>query len=123
MKTVICPYCGLPAELADSKEIYGKSYGMIYICRPCDAYVGCHGRGDTPKGTLADAELREWRKKAHRAFDPIWKTGKYRYRRNAAYSWLADMLGLPVEKTHIGMFDVAACKRVIEVCKNERSKQ
>ena len=41
----ICPYCGKESELIDSTEIYnGKSYGKMYICRPCDAYVGVIGR-------------------------------------------------------------------------------
>lgn len=29
---------------------------------------------------------------------------------------LAQFLGLPLEQTHIGMFDQAACRRVIEFC-------
>lgn len=43
MKEVFCPYCGERAEFVDSAEVYhGQSYGLIYLCRPCDAYVGCH---------------------------------------------------------------------------------
>ncbi|MBO7256277.1 MAG: hypothetical protein J6V04_03005 [Bacteroidales bacterium] len=38
----ICPYCGKDSELIDSSEIYGTSYGPMYICRDCDAYVGCY---------------------------------------------------------------------------------
>ena len=37
---VYCPYCGKEAELIDSSVIYGRSYGMAYICFGCDAYVG-----------------------------------------------------------------------------------
>lgn len=41
--SVICPYCQSPARLADSAEIYGRSYGPIYLCKPCDAYGWlCH---------------------------------------------------------------------------------
>lgn len=29
----ICPYCGKPTEYVDSSIIYGRSYGMIYLCR------------------------------------------------------------------------------------------
>ena len=116
MKDVICPYCGKRAEFVDSKVIYGTSYGMIYLCRPCNAYVGCHGRGDKPKGTLANAELRAWRKNAHASFDPLWKYGPFKYRRNAAYAWLAEQMGLRKEETHIGMFDVAQCRQVIQIC-------
>ena len=123
MKEVYCPYCGKRAEFVDSAEVYhGRSYGMIYLCRPCDAYVGCHGngKGDSPKGRLANAELRRWKIAAHDAFDPLWKFGPFRGRRNAAYAWLAEQMGLPKEKTHIGMFDVAECQQVIQICKNRK---
>lgn len=123
MKEVFCPYCGKRAEFVDSAEIYhGRSYGMIYLCRPCDAYVGCHGngKGDAPKGRLANAELRRWKIAAHNAFDPLWKYGPFRGRRNAAYAWLAEQMGLPKEQTHIGMFDVAQCQQVIQICKNRK---
>lgn len=123
MKEVFCPYCGKRAEFVDSAEVYhGRSYGMIYLCRPCDAYVGCHenGKGDSPKGRLANAELRRWKIAAHNAFDPLWKFGPFRGRRNCAYAWLAEQMGLPKEKTHIGMFDVAECQQVIQICKSSK---
>lgn len=124
MKEVYCPYCGKLAEFVDSAEVYhGRSYGMIYLCRPCDAYVGCHeyGDGDVPKGRLANAELRRWKIAAHDAFDPLWKLGRFKRRRNAAYAWLAEQMGLTKEETHIGMFDVAQCRQVIQICQSERS--
>lgn len=123
MKEVFCPYCGKRAEFVDSAEVYhGRSYGMIYLCRPCDAYVGCHGngKGDSPKGRLANAELRRWKIAAHNAFDPLWKFGPFRGRRSSAYAWLAEQMGLPKEKTHIGMFDVAECQQVIQICTNRK---
>ena len=98
----------------DSKEIYGRSYGMVYLCRNCGAYVGVHKGTDKPLGRLADAELRRWKMAAHNAFDPIWKYGKFRHRRNAAYA---------VEQTHSGMFDVAQCQQVIQIMNNERRFQ
>ena len=52
--------------------------------------------------------------RAHDAFDPIWKSRKMS--RKKAYSWLAEKLKLPEEKTHIGMFDIGMCKKVIEIC-------
>ena len=88
---------------------------MIYICRPCDAYVGVHDGSDMPKGTLANAELRYWRRLAHAAFDPLWQSGAFYHRRNAAYSWLSDKMGISKEQTHIGMFDIDSCKRVIDI--------
>lgn len=117
---VYCPYCGRKAEYVDSAEIYGKSYGMVYLCRPCDAYVGVHDGTDTPLGRLANRELRRWRNRAHAAFDPLWQQGPYRRRRNDAYAWLAGKMGLAKEKTHIAMFDVEQCKQVIQIMDNER---
>jgi len=116
---VICPYCGRKAEYVDSKVVYGRSYGMIYLCRPCDAYVGVHKGTDRPKGRLADKELRYWKMVAHEAFDPIWQSK--RMGRNEAYAWLAGRMGLRPEDTHIGMFDVPQCKKVIKICNDERS--
>lgn len=120
MKKVICPYCGAQAEYTDSKDIYhGHSYGMIYICRACDAYVGVHSGSDMPKGTLANAELRYWRRLAHAASDPLWQSGAFYRRRNAAYSWLSEKMALSKEETHIGMFDVEACKKLINIISQE----
>ena len=116
MIDVKCDYCGTSADFVDSAVIYGKSYGMIYLCPNCRAYVGVHKGSDKPLGRLANAELRRWKKNAHAVFDPLWKYGKFRGRRNAAYAWLSEQMGLPIEKTHIGMFDVEQCKQVIKIC-------
>lgn len=125
MKEVYCDYCGRRAEFVDSKVIYGKSYGMIYLCRcrPGYAYVGVHKGTDRPLGRLADMELRELKKQAHAAFDPLWKEGRFKGHRKAAYAWLSEQMGLPQEKTHIGMFDTAQCERVVQICQEERSRQ
>lgn len=119
MKKVTCPYCGRLAEYVDSKVVYGKSYGMIYLCRNCMAYVGVHKGSDRPLGRLANAELRYWKKKAHAAFDPLWQRGPFKGYRNAAYGWLAKKMGLPIDQTHIGMFDVGQCKQAINAIRNE----
>jgi hypothetical protein len=117
MKKVICPYCGRAAEFVDSREIYGRSYGMVYLCRPCDAYVGVHKGTSKPLGRPANRELRKQRNIAHAAFDILWKSGKFR--RNDAYAWLSRQLGIPIKKTHIGMFDGETCKRTVELSVNE----
>lgn len=120
MRNVYCDYCSRLTEYVDSKVIYGKSYGNIYLCRNCMAYVGVHKGTDKPLGRLANAELRYWKKAAHAVFDPLWQYGCFRHQRNAAYAWLAEQMRLPREKTHIGMFDVDQCKQVIAICQNER---
>ncbi len=121
MSTVkFCDYCGQLAHLVDSSLVYGRSYGLIYYCAPCRAWVGVHKGTNKPLGRLANAELREWKKKAHAAFDLLWKGG--RMRRNEAYDWLSEQMKLPKKHTHIGMFDVDECKKVIEICNYERNK-
>lgn len=123
MRTVICDYCGRPAHYVDSAIVYnGRSYGMIWYCQDCRAWVGCHKGSDRPKGRLADAELRGWKRGAHAAFDPIWR-GKTPFTRRAAYAWLAEEMGLPPEQTHIGMFNVDQCKQVIKICKERRNHE
>lgn len=123
LKTVYCPYCGRRAKYVDSKVIYGTSYGMVYLCRQCDAYVGVHKGTDNPLGRLANAELRRWKKLAHAYFDPIWKYGRFKHRRNDAYAWLSQQMGLPKSDTHIGMFDVPQCQRVVAIMENERRQR
>ena len=110
----ICPYCGKEAELIDSAEVYhGVSYGWMYICRPCDAYVGCYKGTKKALGRLANAELRKYKHEVHDVFDLIWK--KHFMKRAQAYTWLSKQLGTERDYTHIGMFDVETCKKVIAV--------
>lgn len=120
MEQVYCDYCGKQTEFVDDSEVYGTSYGgKIYLCRDCDAYVGSHKHGklkDKPFGRLANARLREWKVKAHASFDPMWKDTKAS--RSMAYSQLSIKLRISKDDCHIGMFDVAMCKRVIGVCDN-----
>jgi len=113
---VICPYCDMQAELTDSAEVYnGRSYGLIYLCRKCWAYVGVHKGTKTPLGRLANSELRRMKIYAHRAFDHIWKDGHES--RKGAYKWLANELGIDGKDCHIGMFDVDMCQKVVDVCR------
>lgn len=107
-----CPYCGGKMIRRNSR------YGLFYGCSAypkCGATVGCHPNGK-PLGAPADRELKDARMAAHAAFDKLWQ-GKISPARSAAYLWLAEQLGIPYEDTHIAMFDVATCKRVVEACK------
>ena len=107
----ICPYCGQPTEFVDSVEIYGTSYGMMYLCRQCGAHVGVNKGTDRALGRLATKGLRKLKHEAHGYFDKIWQL-EY-MKRAEAYAWLSDMLNLPPEYTHIGMFSEITCIRVI----------
>ncbi len=114
---VNCDYCGKPAKLVDSKIIYGRSYGMVWYCKPCDAYVGCYKNSEDhkPLGRLANKQLRNWKKIAHKYFDVSWKAGSMS--RSRAYAWLSKKLQVEQDKCHIGMFDVSLCMKVYEICK------
>lgn len=119
-----CPYCGKPTEYVSDSEVYSRSYGgMIYLCRPCDAYVGCHKPRPTESlGRLANKELREAKIEAHYWFDQLWRKkmekgaskGKARAK---AYKWLAEQLDIGPKQCHIGYMDVEDCKRVTDLCK------
>lgn len=109
----VCPYCGRRTVLVDSAEIYGRSYGMIYLCRPCRAYVGCHKGTTRALGRLANEELREAKHQAHEAFDRLWKEKVIS--RHEAYRLLSDELNIEPEYAHIGMLDAEQCYKVIDV--------
>jgi hypothetical protein len=90
---------------------YGTDYGTnMYVCRRCDASVGTYGRSKRPMGELANAELRDARKKAHSVFDLMWQRGHMT--RSQAYKWLSWKMSLSPELTHIGMFNEEQCKDV-----------
>lgn len=118
----LCPYCGKETEYVDSSIVYRKSFGKIYYCSSCKAWVGVHKGTNKALGRLADQELREWKIKAHFLFDRLWKKKvtqgfSKKYARFKAYSWLSKELKIEMDRTHIGMFDVDQCKKVVELCK------
>lgn len=115
-KPTICRYCGSPVVFTSNAEIYGREYGngKCYLCRNCRAFVGVHTGTETPLGTLANEELRRYRKAAHFWFDQIWKNPTRITTRYKAYGWLAEQLGIPRKYTHIGMFEKEQCEKVIK---------
>ncbi len=128
----ICPYCLSPTQYIDSSSIYGKSYGMVYICKPCNAWVGVHKGTNIALGRLADSELREAKKKAHYFFDQIAKTNlinkvwdeyiPYTGNRNKAYLWLSKQMGIEPKLCHIGMFNIVQCEVAIDLVKKALRK-
>lgn len=122
----ICPYCQSRAHLVTGRMIYPNRPRLyekrIWLCAPCDAYVGCHdpgvgqGDGTKPLGRLANAELRKAKMDAHKAFDSLWRDAPHLGRaRRAAYAWLAEAMGLPGEECHIGEMDVDQCRQVVRL--------
>lgn len=118
-RKVWCPYCGQAAELVDSSAVYRRSYGMIWMCQPCGAYVGVHSNSPThaPLGTLANKELRLLRNQVHSKFDPLWRTGKMK--RTQAYAWLAKKLNISQERCHVAMMDESRCRLALEILKDK----
>lgn len=125
-RSVTCPYCDRIAAIVGGDFIYPHRPDLhrlrFYLCRPCDAYVGCHKGTTRPLGRLANAELRQAKQDAHAAFDPLWKfhtfhRGYQTMTRNAAYEWLAEQLGINRSDCHIGMFDLETCRRVVQLCR------
>lgn len=108
-----CPECGARMVLRDSR--YGKFYGCSTFPK-CRAAHGAHPDG-RPLGIPANAETKQWRMRAHDAFDDLWKSG--RMRRGEAYAWLRRQMGLSEEDCHIGRFDIEQCKSVIGICRSE----
>lgn len=119
----LCPYCGAVSVLLTGADIYPHrtdlGHKQFYACQPCDAYVGCHQPHPNAAvvgyplalGTLANAELRGWRNRAHAAFDPLWRDG--RMTRKEAYARLQAELGTKKIDTHIAMFSVEQCERTV----------
>src|SRR3990167_2435618 len=124
VEKVICPYCNREAKWVENKRIYRRNMGtsyMIYLCEDCDAYVGCHKNTTEPLGTLANKELRELRKKAHRLFDPIWQKKKMfkgmpvKGRRQKAYEYLEEKTGVK----HIAQSNEEDCIKIVELLKDK----
>lgn len=112
----VCPHCGGPVRLVENSAIYRRNYGewpWAYLCAPCDAYVGLHPFTAIPLGTLATAPIREARKLAKAAFNPLWMNGGMS--RSEAYAWLAKAMGIAdVNQCHIGWFGVEQCVAVVD---------
>ncbi len=116
-----CPYCGSGTKNLSETDIYGREYSgrKVIACKEypkCNSYVGCHDNGK-PLGRLANIELRQAKKKAHEYFDLLYKENHMN--RLEAYKRLSIYLDIPKKYTHIGMFNITTCKKVIEFSKTE----
>jgi hypothetical protein len=102
-----CPDCGDSMALMKDRNFVG------YKCRTLECR-GSHGahRGGKPLGTPADATTRKARIEAHAVFDRLWESKKIT--RDRAYAWMRQELCLNKEECHIGSFDVATCKRLVQ---------
>lgn len=108
-----CPDCSGMLVLRKSK--YGLFYGCVNYPY-CTAAHGAHPDG-SPLGVPADKGTKEARIAAHAAFDKLWKGEDAPFKREDAYKWLKDKMGLSSEECHIGRFDKDTCKKVVDVCR------
>jgi ssDNA-binding Zn-finger/Zn-ribbon topoisomerase 1 len=103
-------------------------FGLFYGCvryPACDGTHGAHPNGD-PLGTPANKETKLARMAAHDAFDKLWKGATKKGRKSArknAYDWLREQLKLTKEECHIGKFNIAMCKKVIELCERRTDER
>lgn len=119
---VDCTYCDKAATLDRHAGF------LVWACHDCDARVGVHKGTNKPLGTLANAEARKWRQKAHAIFDPMWQEKMKRERiskraaRHKAHTWLGDELGYMKGKCHIARMQTRMCKRVVALCEKYYKK-
>ncbi len=123
----VCRYCGGKVELVSAEVIYGNSTARlglenesIYLCRTCNARVGCHRGSTRPLGNLANEVLRLKRMETHQVFDAFWKAKGMT--RTAAYRWLAQSLCISDKRAHIGSFEMDTCEQVIRMCRDAENE-
>lgn len=114
-----CPYCQGPVVLTHNSEIYhGKSYGhwpYVYLCQPCNAYVGLHPDTNLPLGTLATRALREARFAGKHQFIELSK--RRGWTRNQSYAWLAQAMGISKETCHWAWFTITQANHAKALCR------
>lgn len=105
-----CPYCHAKVEITTNDAVYGVKRGRwawIFVCRPCNAYVGMHAYTGIPLGTLADNDTRRARMLCKRPFDALHYSGKLS--RSDAYRRLARRMRIPRRECHFAWFDSDQC--------------
>jgi hypothetical protein len=115
----ICRYCGGRVRKGSTREIYGKSNEMIYICTNCNAYVMCHKVTGLPMGKLANTVLRLKRQETHNIFDSFWT--EQGWTRDNAYRWLAESMGIPNSDAHIANFEMDECEHAVRLCREYKN--
>lgn len=113
-------------HLVGNDEIYGIPYGdwpYANVCSDrdgCDSYVGLHPYTTIPLGTLANATIREARKKVKAVFNPVWQSG--RMSRGEAYAQLPKLMGIEQHECHFGWFTVERCSHALQVMTGHRCR-
>ena len=107
------------ADMAVDDALNGGHWGY-----DDDLWLGRRGRPrSNPYGSSAPpgSPLARARMRAHQVFDRFWQSGQMG--RKQAYRWLARMMGIPVERCHIGMFSEGDCAEVVKICSRRAFKE
>lgn len=122
-----CAHCGNDCVLTGGSEVYPHRKDLyslyFWICRPCDAFVGCHKNGDGKKalGIAANAELRKLRSRIHAIIDPVWRDGlSTRSKVYADMTVMVNYLKILEGQFHTSWLTKAQAEQVIKAL-NERS--
>lgn len=100
----LCPNHG-------TKLVYSpNSYGSHWHCPEPGCTVRCWG-GDT--SSPGDRETFEERKRAHAAFDPLWKAKLVFRRRTEGYYWMQGKMHLGPAECHIGLMTAEQCRQLL----------
>ena len=118
-----CIHCDRLADITDGGEIYPHRPDLasqsFYICRPCDAYVGCHKGTTNPLGTPANAKLRRLRIAVHNLLDPMWQQVQDKRERKRArgdvYFRLAEEMQLSMNNCHVSLFNEKQCQQAYAI--------
>lgn len=95
------------------------SYGPLWVCQAQGCTVRCWISNTSLPG---DQQTRDARHQLHELFDPIWsdqrgpfsqgkRPNKRGVRRDRAYWWLANTMGVEKSDAHFGMFTLEQCER------------
>jgi hypothetical protein len=119
-----CDYCGARASIArygDEAYPYRKDQGPLWICVPCQAWIGVHSRSrrNVPLGRLANAALRDAKSRLHDALEPL-AAGKVRRdgvnafeARAKAIRWVATELGFDPLPPGIHALTAEQCEQAL----------
>ncbi|WP_434034808.1 zinc-finger-containing protein [Cupriavidus sp. a3] len=121
----LCDSCGGKAVLARMGEAaypYQEDHGPVWICPPCQAWIGVRARSKhhTPLGRLADAALREKKSQLHDALEPLVAAKMRRDGVNAfeargkAMKWLIASLDLPIDSPTIHALSLEQCEQALQ---------
>ncbi|ACC76197.1 zinc-finger-containing protein [Paraburkholderia phymatum] len=120
----LCDYCGAKATLAragDESYPYRDDHGAVWVCSPCEAWIGIHARStrNVPLGRLADAALREAKSRLHDALEPLVAAKVRRDGVNAfearskAIRWVATELRIDPLPSSIHMLSLDQCEQAL----------